>query len=520
MRPVRRICAALIVAVCLLACPRGVSAQMTDWPTYAFDEWRTGYNPRETTLGVSNARQVKHKWRFDAAAFDAAHGFGSSNAVFLAAPIFASRVPLSQGATDLVLVGDTNGVFFALDGQSSNPAGTIVWSRSLSLASTTVTNHCYPGDHNGILSSAVLDRHANGGAGVVYVAFDGFVHALSLVDGTPVAGWPADGLRLPVSMGHDSFVKGAPNLSRGILYIATAAVCDRVKPYYGQLIAVDTATPFVLNQWFTLGGSAQKPAQDGGSIWGVAGVAIAQNTGLGGVLVGTGNGQPIGGAQEAAPFAEHLVKLSPDLLTVIEASSPITVYNDSDFGGSPMVFSPKSCNKPGLVAIPHKAGSLFVYGLGSIGTVPPLDIQVGNPNDDRLQGVAAWDPVNQLLYVTTPTSASAQTGSGLLALRAVSNCQLQLAWQTNTTPQGKPLITKGNITPPVAANGIVYFGVRDVTASGVYAVAAEQTAVASPGQIVWNSGPEIAAMIYAEPIVANGHVFVAVTDGSVHAYGL
>jgi hypothetical protein len=111
--------------------------------------------------------------------------------------------------------------------------------------------------------------------------------------------------------------------------------------------------------------------------------------------------------------------------------------------------------------------------------VPPLDIQVGNPNDDHLEGVAAWDPVNQLLYVTTPSSASAQTGSGLLALRAFSNCQLQFAWQTNTTLQGQPLITRGNVTPPVAANGIVYFGIRDPAAPGLYAVASAQTAVAA-----------------------------------------
>jgi outer membrane protein assembly factor BamB len=506
---------ALVVALMMGAVVLETSrARATDWPTYAFNVARTGYNPNETTLGASNASELTQKWAFDARAYDLAHGIGSQGAVFIASPVLASHTPLSQGPTDLLLVGDTNGVFFALDAHSPGPVGTLVWSANLGLLTTTpAILHCYPGDHNGIITSAVLDRAANAGLGAAYVAYNGFVHAVSLIDGTLVPGWPRRGLPLPVSAGHDSSIKAAPNLVNGTLYVGTTGVCDHTQPYHGQLIGVDVTKPAVAAQWYVLGGTSHKPTMSGGGIWGAAGVAAYLNGTGGGILVGTGNGLP-DGATEDTPFAEYLVKLSFDLSVVIAANSPPAPLADTDFGSSPMVFHPAACSRPGLVAIPRKSGALHIYDVNSIASGPIQTVQVADPNSDLLQGVASWDPVAQLLYVSTPTNGTPPMLSGVLAFGVGSDCALSLVWHRHKTPAGELLVQKNNITSPVVANGVVYVGIRNSAAPKVYALSA------ATGKVLWSSGPEIENGVYAEPIVVNGMLFVTDWNGVVHAYGL
>src|SRR5512132_4343783 len=85
-----------------------------DWPTFGFNNLRQGNNPNETTLGPTNVQNLVANWSF------AAQG------AITAQPVLAEGVNVNGTPMDLRFVGDNNGNFFALDANSTNPAGIIM----------------------------------------------------------------------------------------------------------------------------------------------------------------------------------------------------------------------------------------------------------------------------------------------------------------------------------------------------------------------------------------------------------
>ena len=98
-------------------------------------------------------------------------------------PIVAAGVSTASGTTDLVLIGDNNGTFFALDANTTTPTGSVVWYSSLgtSMAGDPVDKPY------GIRSTAALDHT---GAGTVYVGDGTQVYGLALTTGAVLPGWP------------------------------------------------------------------------------------------------------------------------------------------------------------------------------------------------------------------------------------------------------------------------------------------------------------------------------------------
>jgi hypothetical protein len=120
----------------------GLAGPATDWPTYGFDSLRTSYNPNETVLSPATVHGLEKLWAFNAGAFDRAHNSQASISagVIGGQPIVAGGVKTAVGTTDLVLVGDNNGTFFALDGNSTQAPGSVVWYRSLSRKAVHATS--------------------------------------------------------------------------------------------------------------------------------------------------------------------------------------------------------------------------------------------------------------------------------------------------------------------------------------------------------------------------------------------
>ena len=410
---------------------------------------------------------------------------------------------------DLLFVGDNDGNLFALDAKSTNPAGTVVWTRSLGFLQPATPCADLPNNHWGITGSAAISRTANGGRGAVFVAANGRVYEFDLATGNPVSPWPAGGLAIPnVLPEMDGFVYGGVNLAFGKIYVATASACDH-KPYHGQIAEFSTGGHFV-QQWFTIGGTTTPPAQNGGGIWGPGGVAVDIQPN-GGVFAATGNALPNGQPGESVDYAEDIVKLSYDLTTLLSDGDPTFSGLDVDFGATPLLFTANGCT-PSLAAV-AKSGELFIYW-NRDNLIQPQRIAIAFNAD--LVGIPAWDRARQLLFVTNPADSSGGTYKpGLLAFR-IQECQLALAWQTADATE-PPAIANGTfLSPPTAANGVVYFAVgspyRDSSPRKLYAIS-EQT-----GQVLWTS--DIVGPVLTAPTVVNGQVFVGTFDNKIVAYGL
>ena len=162
----------------------------------------------------------------------------------------------------------------------------------------------------------------------------------------------------------------------------------------------------------------------------------------------------------------------------------------------------------------NKSGALFTYYRGLIGAGYAQRLQISNVANaakGNFIGLPAFDPTRHRLYLGNPADSNEGTYlHGLIALDALPNCMLYLAWQQqvglNATPsQENPAIS------PVVANGIVYY------AEG----AASQVAAfdANSGAMLWNTDALIKGGIFASPTVINGQLFVPAYDHPLYVFG-
>jgi outer membrane protein assembly factor BamB len=327
---------------------------------------------------------------------------------------------------------------------------------------------------------------------VVYVAGgDGSVHALDLATGAERSGWPVTGVFTPAQ----EHVWSAVNDFAGKLYVTVASHCDRA-PYYGDVVEVDLRSRSIVGRFYPAG--PPSGGVSGGGIWGYGGAAIDPSSQH--VFVATGNALT---TPENSGYSEAVVELSSSL-GVLGSDSPGLPGSDADFGATPVVFRPTGCPMT-LVAAKQKSGLLFVYAEGSLTAGYHQRLQIASSSDWRFNGLPAWDPVTNMLYVSNSTDSSSGTYlHGMVALKASANCSLSLAWQNSVGP------TPTSVSSPTVAHGVVYYG--DGKGSQEHAFNA------ATGTQLWTSG-STTGQIFAAPTVVNGELLVASWDHHLYAFG-
>jgi outer membrane protein assembly factor BamB len=453
--------------------PARSMAASVSWLTYGFNSQRTGYNPSETAIGRGNAASLRELWSVD---------LGD---VMIAQPVEAASVRLGGSPTNVVYEGTEHGDFYAI----RTTDGHVIWHRNLGSVQTTC--HNMPDGVWGIGGAAAIAFTAPG-TGVIYVAGgDGAVHALDLATGSEQTGWPVKGVFTPAQ----EHVWSAVNLFAGKIYATVASHCD-LAPYYGDTVEIDVATHAIIGRFYPAGPPTARIS--GGGIWGYGGAAVEPSNGH--VFVATGNALT---TPENYGYSEAVVELSPSL-SVAGSNAPSLHGTDADFGATPILFRPSGCPVT-LVAAKQKSGLLFIYAEGNLSGGYRQSLQLASANDWRFNGVPAWDPVTNMLYVGNSTdSRGGAYLHGMVALKAASNCSVSLAWQTSV---GQSFTS---VSSPTVANGVVYYG--DGRGSQAFAFDA------ATGTQLWNSG-STTGQIFAAPTVANGKMFVASWDHYLYAYG-
>ena len=92
-----------------------------DWPSFGYDQQRSGWNTAETTLSPANVGHLKLLWSTQLPTPPADTALST-----LTAPLVASGVDTPQGRKNLVFTVGIDDTIFAIDAD----AGKIVWQKS------------------------------------------------------------------------------------------------------------------------------------------------------------------------------------------------------------------------------------------------------------------------------------------------------------------------------------------------------------------------------------------------------
>lgn len=314
-----------------------------DWPTYLQNPARSSANLAETTLSVSNAKQIGVDW-----------------STLLPGPISGSTTVVGT----VSYVGSWNGYEYALNAST----GKVLWKTFLG---TTTTSAC---GTQGIVSSAtVLDDTLYIGGG------DGNWYVLNATTGE--VEW-----MLPIgepSQGYDNWA--SPLISEGFAYVGVASDCD--KPLVpGGLLQVNLTSHGVEAEFHTT-----PTGELGASVWGSPTVDASSNT----IYFATGNAQKGElGELDDSIVAVNATTMALDATWKIPSTEQIA---DGDFGSTPTLFV--TSNGVSMVGALNKNGFFYAWAAGDVAAGPVWEVKL---TTGQSVGSAAF--AHGLVFVGTGTA--------------------------------------------------------------------------------------------------------------------
>jgi outer membrane protein assembly factor BamB len=436
-------------------------ASAADWATYGSSVDRSGFNSSETALTTRNVKSLKQRWS------------APVGGLIDTQPVIASgvRVGHRQTRTDLVYVGNESGRFEAVNAAN----GRVVWRRELGAVHTS----CADLPSYGITGTPQIDRYRHS----VFVVTRGKAFQLDLATGRTKHKW------VITNDPQHEHNWSALTLSRGILYVALAGICDQ-EPYRGHIVATNVRTRKRIADWVV----TRSGGRFGGGIWSFGGVSVDSR---GDIYTATGDSS---GPNQRLGYAEHVVRLTPHL-RVRASNYPGVKGQDADFGSTPLLYRAPGC--PPQLAVGNKHGLFFLYDRGRIGHGPVQKIHLGGSKDGgkALLGTAAYWPQRRTLYVSNPLHHG-RYAPGIVAFRVTGHCRLARAWNA----RGPKKLTSS----PTVANGVVYYG----NGRGRHVVALD----ARTGKHLKRLN--VHGAIFNAPSVLRGVVYAGSWHGRLYAFGV
>ena len=347
------------------------------------DNTRSGWNDNETALTTSNVNVQQ---------FGAVFTLPVDDQVY-AQPLVVGHVSVGGGDRNVVFIATVNNTLYAYDGDN----GRLYWQRSLTAPGmrppthTDMTGACggsyqdFSGNI-GIVGTPVIDA----ARGTMYVvarsttgsAFVQYLHAVSIVDGSEIAGSPLQ-ITATYSGNGDGSVNGVIafdaqrqnqrqglTLLNGLVYVTFSSHCDW-GPYHGWILGYDAAT---LQQRVVYNAT---PNGYAGGMW-ESGTGMAADAGNLYVVAGNGTVGDNGDPTSPTNRAESALKLTPAGSTLLVASY-FTPYdyqflndNDLDYGGMGGFLIPNS----GYYLTGAKDGNLYLLNKDAMGGYLPSTNQV------------------------------------------------------------------------------------------------------------------------------------------------
>jgi len=435
-----------------------------DWPGYLFDIGHSSHNALATAITPSNASTLVADWSFN----DPQPGPGQPGAGLYSSPTVVNGV---------VYIGSNTGNFYALD----ETTGAVLWQQLLGF---TTPLSCSRGQ--GVISTATVATDPVSGTLTVYVGGgDGYLYALDAATGNIVF------RQFVVDVGttqNRGFIWGSPTIVNGTIYLGFASQCDN--PLIRSAIeSFDQHTGTLRKTFWTLpngsvgAGVWTSAATDGISIW-----------------ITTGNG-------DAGGHSFSIMKLkASNLRFQTEWINP--VGDDLDWGSSPTLFTARLNNRnTKMVGANGKDGLFHAFDANNLQNGPVWSYQVGTTESFSIGADLAapiWDSTSRRLFVAgNQTTINAQVFPG--SVRAFNPADGTVIWATGLT--GGPVMG----SPTLNGAGVLAAGTyntSNVTLNAVYLLNAADGTILS-------TIPETNNIVFAQPVFAGNHLFVANAGGIV-----
>jgi outer membrane protein assembly factor BamB len=382
----------------------------------------------------------------------------------------------------LVFIGSNTGVFYAVSETTGSPR----WSRNLGHVPSLTCGS------RGIASTAAVAPDASrGGASTVYVSSGtGALFALDAATGAVV--WKKQ--ITPTSTTANAYYGwSSPTVVAGHIYLGLASQCDRPL-VRGGVVEVAQSTGAILHRYWAI-----DAGEVGASVW----TSAASTADGASVFVTTGNGDEVAGHDQGDAYS--IVKLSgttmarKGLWTVPSTGRPA----DSDFGGSPTVFSASvgGTTTP-LVGACNKNGVLYVWRANNLPAGPLWKRQIDTPS--TFSCFAAPIVVAQALYQAGgPTTIAGMAFKG--SIRRMNAATGAVQWATGLGAQALASATLNS----AGVLAVPTYDASSGAANGVYLVNSQT------GTVLRRLGTD---KVFSQPVFADGNLFIASVSDGLTAY--
>jgi hypothetical protein len=487
-------------------------ARAVDVLTHMNDQLRSGENTNETILTPSNVNQSQFGQVWDY----------SVNGSTYAQPLYVSGVSIGGGTHNVVYIVTMEDDVYAFDADSnilywhvSFVGGTITACPIVAIDGTDTAN--IVGDV-GIESTPYIDK----ASGTMYLLartmntsptnFIQTLHALNISTGAEKFGGPTvistSGFNSQIQNQRMGLAKAGNNI-----IIAWASHEDKFA-YHGWVMAYN-ATNMTQVKVFN-----DTPSGTLGGIW-QQGRAPAVDA-SGNVYMITGNGTWDG----TSNFGETMLKLSSSL-SVLDWFTPdnyaTLTANDEDFGSAGAMLIPGSS----LVIGGGKDGILRVCNTGSMG-------HEQSGNGQIVQSISGFSKEMHAGPVYWNSSANGQlifncgNGDNIKSYKFNGSTFGTSAFQTSSASSGGDPGGFLSVSANGNANGILWAAmeITDSDQGTAPGIVRAYNADSINGTELWDSNQKsnrdkLGTFVKdANPLVANGRVYVGSYDGNVHVYGL
>jgi outer membrane protein assembly factor BamB len=458
MRRWRLTAAGITAAATLAGILSGTTASGTthaNWPQYLYSARHSSFNSAATAITTSTARDLKQVWQFQPppAPVEGLSGFYSSPTVY----------------NGVIYIGARNGYFYAI----SESTGQVIWQRFIGyLPEKTCAAE-------GFTSTATVTINPATKAPTVYVyGATGYLYALETTTGLNV--WPPARVAVPSATQSDYYAWASPLVVDGNIYVGISSECDRPLVRAGLAEFNEASGAYENTFWTTAPGTV------GASIWSTP-VFYGKS-----IYATTGNG--VTGSDGYSLFKLTESMTQQGIWTV----PPAARVTDSDFGGSPGLWTATIAGKPALmVGACNKNGLFYAFRADDISAGPVWSQQIANPSSTgpgECDAAPIWDGTHLYLATNGTVINGTSYNGSVLQVNPATGATI---WQTGVTGAviGTPSLDGGHV---IAAAS--YISTTDQ--NGVWLINDAN------GKIL-NSISYSTSETFAQPVFADNYLLVA-----------
>jgi polyvinyl alcohol dehydrogenase (cytochrome) len=442
----------------------------TDWSSYLHGPAHSSAAFSDTAITTANAAHLRNVWHFNP---DPATQAGQPAAGLDASPTVVGGV---------LYIGSRTGLFYALNATT----GALVWKRQLDFGSKTVCSA------KGVTGTATVAADPVDGTMTVYAPGAHYLYALKASDGS--VRWKKAIGPATASGAALYFNWASPTVAGGRIFMGLAANCES-HLIRGGVVSLNQHTGALQHTYYavpsgSVGASVwSSEASDGTSVWAT-----------------TGNPDPTG---NQVFDAYSIVRLSASSLTAVEKwTVPAAQNADLDFGSSPTLFQSSAGAASNLIAACNKNGVLYAWQQTNLaaGPVWQRQISTSGANGSSCITSPAYDgPAKLLIVAANGTTVAGRSVAG--AVRALDPSTGSISWE-----QGLPCPAMGSPTINASSH---------LVAVPLYGCAAGT----APSVRIFNelTGVPLATLaatgsVFAQPVFAEGHIYVASETGGLTAF--